>query len=326
MRRDFYYSYVSEKIEVMSLRIKSNGKLNILNLNIHAEYFYRDLCSMMFGLNLENANTESQNAAAIDLIDKNKKVLIQVSSSDTKKKVNETLSKDILLDYKKKGYKLKFIFFSQVSKGFRDLKFNNKHGIEFNPNEDIWDKEIILKTILEAKIDKQKDIYDLIKSELGEMPDVKRISTNLADLINLLSEEDLGSVPPVNGLHEFNIDSKIEFNNLKRARGIIKHYRIFFPKINRIYEEFDNQARNKSLSVFNKLVNFYNEELMDEDLNDTQRFINIITKTLAYIEESDNYKTLPKEELEQCVSIIVVDAFIRCKIFENPEGYNYVTA
>jgi len=39
---------------------------------------------------------------------------------------------------------------------------------------------------------------------------------------------------------------------------------------------------------------------------------------------SKNYIEIPYEELEFCVGIIVVDAFIRCKIFKNPEGYNYV--
>lgn len=35
---------------------------------------------------------------------------------------------------------------------------------------------------------------------------------------------------------------------------------------------------------------------------------------------------LTEESIDICSDIIVVDAFIRCKIFENPEGYSYVTA
>jgi hypothetical protein len=40
---------------------------------------------------------------------------------------------------------------------------------------------------------------------------------------------------------------------------------------------------------------------------------------MKIIEESSNYRVLPFEELEMCVDILVVDAFMRCKIFENPE-------
>ena len=44
-------------------------------------------------------------------------------------------------------------------------------------------------------------------------------------------------------------------------------------------------------------------------------------KKQASSPHSNNYAEIPYEELEICVEIIVVDAFIRCKIFENPEGY-----
>jgi hypothetical protein len=326
MKRDAYYSYISEKIEILCLRIKSNGKLNILNLNIHAEFFYRDLCSLIFGLKLENANIDNQNAAAIDLIDKNKKIIIQVTSTSTKKKIDDTLSKKKLLDYKDQGYTLKFLFFSSVSSSFKKNKFKNIHGINFDPTKDIMDKDNILRSVLEAKIDKQKNIYEFVKAELGEKPDITKISSNLADLINLISEEDLGSVPDVNNLNEYNIDNKIEFNNLEYTGTTINQYKIFYPKIDGIYNAFDSQGKNKSISVFSKLTRFYTDELMRKECNQDQIFMNIINKTIEHIQQSENYNELPFEELELCVSIIVVDAFIRCKVFKNPEGYIHVIA
>ncbi|PES73511.1 hypothetical protein CN505_27200 [Bacillus cereus] len=325
MNRDFYYSYISEKIELLSYRIKSLGKLNILNLNIHAEFFYRDLCNLVYGFSLENANVEEQNIAAIDLIDQSEKVLIQVSSTCTRKKIEDTLSKDNLLEYKKKGYTLKFLFFSDA-KNLKDKTFKNKHEIKFDPQKDIIDKDTVLNSILECEVDKQREIYELIKEELGERPDSSKISTNLAELINLLSGKDLGLAGKVSNLHEYNIDCKIDHNNLNKLKGIIDQYKIYYSKINGIYQEFDKQGNNKSLSVFHKLTRFYTEELLKDDCNANKMFFNIINKTVTHIRESSNYKILPDEELEQCVSIIVVDAFIRCKIFENPEGYNHVIA
>jgi len=44
------------------------------------------------------------------------------------------------------------------------------------------------------------------------------------------------------------------------------------------------------------------------------------------ITSSSNFKQIPIDELELCIDIIVVDAFIRCKIFENPDKYNHATA
>ncbi|KAB2489976.1 ABC-three component system protein [Priestia endophytica] len=325
MNRDFYFNYITEKIEILCYKIKSMGKLNILNLNIHAEFFYRDLCNLVYGLSLENANVEKQNIAAIDLIDRTEKILIQVSSTCTKGKINSTLSKENLLDYKEQGYVLKFLFFSDA-KNLRGNTFDNVHGITFNPLEHIIDKNTILNSILECEVDKQIKIYELVKKELGETPDPSRISTNLADLINLLSEEDLGTTSEVNKLNEYNIDCKIDYNNLNKLKSIINQYKIYYTKIDAIYKEFDKQGNNKSLSVFNKLSRFYVEESLKENTNENQIFFNIINRTVDHIRESSNYNILPDEELEQCVSIIIVDAFIRCKVFENPEGYEHVIA
>ncbi len=59
-----------------------------------------------------------------------------------------------------------------------------------------------------------------------------------------------------------------------------------------------------------------------EDSNEL--FFSIIDEVIDIIINSKNYIEIPFEELEMCVSILVVDAFIKCKIFRNPEGYSHV--
>lgn len=51
-----------------------------------------------------------------------------------------------------------------------------------------------------------------------------------------------------------------------------------------------------------------------------QCFLTIIDKVIRKTIESSNYTPIPEEELRLCVQILVVDAFIRCKIFKNPVG------
>ena len=323
MNRDFYYSYILDKIELLSSKIQSNGRLNILNLNIHAEFFYRDLCNLIYDYNLINANSIKSNMTAFDLVDEKTKTVIQVSSTCTKRKVNETLSKDNLEEYKNQGYTLKFIFFADA-KNLKKGVFDNKYNIPFDPSVDIIDKDALLNHVLGCEVDKQREIYELFKGELGEKPNLMNISTNLAELINLLSEEDLGSVKGESHLHEYNLDKKIKHNTLEKIQRTIHQYKIYYSKINAIYKEFDKQGNNKSLSVFHKLASFYTQETLKDDVKQAQMFFNIVNRTVSHIKESQNYRSLYDEELEQCVSIIVVDAFIRCEIFENPEGYNHV--
>ncbi len=77
--------------------------------------------------------------------------------------------------------------------------------------------------------------------------------------------------------------------------------------------------------MFNKLTSFYEQEILNTNISNVEKFFNIISSTVNYIEQSKNYISIPKDELELCARIIVVDAFIRCKIFENPGGYAHVT-
>jgi len=80
MKRDNYYNYIDEQLHILAHRITSNGKLNMLRLHLHSENFYLHFFNLLYGYNLINLNDVSQNVEAIDLIDYDNKVMIQVSS------------------------------------------------------------------------------------------------------------------------------------------------------------------------------------------------------------------------------------------------------
>ena len=52
----------------------------------------------------------------------------------------------------------------------------------------------------------------------------------------------------------------------------------------------------------------------------------ISEKVCEEIRNSANFQpnTMTIEEMTTCIDILIVDTFIRCKIFENPENYKYV--
>ena len=58
-------------------------------------------------------------------------------------------------------------------------------------------------------------------------------------------------------------------------------------------------------------------------VHDDDLFILVLEKIQKKTLQSANYNQIPIDELELCVNILVVDAFIRCKIFENPKEYKY---
>jgi len=166
MKRDNYYNYIDEQLHILAHRIISNGKLNILRLHLHSENFYLHFFNLLYGYNLINLNDVSQNIEAIDLIDHDKKIMIQVSSTSTKQKIESALSKNILKEYA--GYRFKFISIAKDASDLRKKEYKNPHAVTFNPSEDIYDIHSLLNTILSLDLDKLKEVYNFIQKELGE--------------------------------------------------------------------------------------------------------------------------------------------------------------
>lgn len=322
MMRQTYFNYIEEKLSTLATRIKNNGKLNLLNLHQHSENFHRDLLNELFNWNLSNENETKMNVEAIDLIDHTNKIIIQVSATSSKSKIEDSLSKQSLKDYK--SYTFKFISIANDADNLKKGTFSNPYGINFTPQTDIIDTPSILKKIKGLKIDPLKKIYDFVKKELGGEIDFEKLETNLATIINILAKEDWDKTDPVTEIKTYEIERKIDHNNLKRAVDDIKEYSQYYGKLDKIYKEFDESGINKSKSVLSTIASAYREA--PNNLSDDDRFFHVFHKVAEKIQNSSNYDTIPPDELDICVRIIVVDAFIKCKIFKNPNEYSYAAS
>ena len=321
MNRTTYFNYIEEQINLNAVRIESRGKLNMLDLNQHSENFYNDFLNKLYGWKLINLNEIKHNVEAIDLVDLDNKIIVQVSATATKQKLDNSFLKEIYKDYK--GFTFKFV---SIAKDFEIKRYeipNNEYNIKFDVNEDIIDKNKILKKILGLNILKQKELYNFIKEELGNEINSLKMDSNLATIINILASENLTEFESKYEINDFEINKKIEYNNLTNIKYIINDYKIYHSKINEKYRIFDESGVNKSFTILQTIRNKYFEickELEDE----CEIFLSVMNKITEIILNSKNYVEIPYEELEFCIGIIIVDAFIRCKIFKNPEGYNYV--
>lgn len=323
MNRSNYFNHIEEKLEVLARRIEKRGKINLLDLNIYSETFFAELMNLLFGLTLVNMNILKQNIEGIDLVDINHKVVAQVSSTCTKQKIESSLNKDIFVKYP--GYRFIFISIAKDANKLRESSFINPHNAAFSPVDDIVDINTLLNVVLNMEIDKQREVFEFVKKELGNDVDVLKVDTNLATIINILASENLTNCIESPEINSFEINKKIIFNDLLDVKDTIDDYKIFYQKLDEKYAEFDREGSNKSFSVFQIIKKQYTM-MQHEKTNSKELFYSIIDNITKIIIESKNYIEIPYEELELCVCILVVDAFIRCKIFKNPEGYSHVIA
>jgi hypothetical protein len=290
------------------------GKLNILNNHVHCEDFYADLLNLVYGYQLKNMNAMDQNADGFDLIDEVGKLLLQVSATATKRKLEWSLTRD-LATYK--GHGFRFVSISKDASHLRSGIYPNPHDLDFDPSQHIYDVASLLKVILHMSLAKQRQVYEFLRRELRDPDgDITLKETNIAKVINILANEDLSGVAAPVTTTAFNVDDKIAFNRLFSAAGVIEDYKFHHARVDQIYAEFDHSGANKSRSVLDAFRSCYHK--FSATLSGDELFFRIVEHVSSVVEGSSNYNPLAVEELQLCVTVLAVDAFIRCKIFKNP--------
>ena len=89
---------------------------DLLDLNIYSETFFAEMINMLLKFDLKNMNAIKQNVEGIDLIDHKNKVVAQVSSTNTKQKIESSLKKKIIQLFVKLSTKLFILsFFPRLS-------------------------------------------------------------------------------------------------------------------------------------------------------------------------------------------------------------------
>jgi len=157
MNNNEYFNYIEEKLSLVATRINNRSPNNLLELNVRAENLYQGLLNRLFKWDLASNNIECANAAGFDLVDDKLKIIIQVSSESSKKKVQMSLDK-VPAVYA--GYSFKFISISKSAKHLRKHSYSKTPlNLKFNPKEDIYDVSKLIALIGNLDIDRLKEIY-----------------------------------------------------------------------------------------------------------------------------------------------------------------------
>lgn len=288
-----------EILTSINKQIELSGKQNILSIHTHAESFYRDLLNTIFSLNLKNINEEEHNSPAIDLIDRDKKLVIQVTASCTKAKMEQTLDKSIIKELEENDYKLKFLFIGLQNERSKTWKPLNPHGIKFNPLDDVILTNDLFNFFLNLSIDLQEEVITLLYKEVG-----KSYIVNFSD-INKLLDSSINSLGP-----RYTPEANIPTQNEKSFETLLDS--TFFWK--KLYSVITN------LNVaFNNLLQ-YNPTSKEEQ----QHLDVFIKKTKQFHEILSSYnKNGPKED---SINYMFLLKDMICSLFEASDTYSLINS
>lgn len=133
--------------------------------------------------------------------------------------------------------------------------------------------------------------------------------------------------PSDESLNSFKIEEKIRYNDIKEHKSVLDEYKVYHGKLNKIYEEIEQGGSFKKERLLKNIRHSYLEargNLTDGAITsiraNADKLIDEVEKSLwKLIEKSNNLSAdVSYEAIELSIQIIMVDAFMRCKILEEP--------
>lgn len=192
--RESIISNIISHFSILKTEVTLRSNLNLQDINIHAEQFFKILLNEIFYYNLENINIVAQNVAVIDLADSKKRKAIQVTSNNSKKKILETVQafekKELFNEYDE----LKILVIKDKVKRKEIIQSDN---FSFDMSSDVIDVNYILKAISNIdEIERIEKIERWLNDELvqkyyktKEQSKPNEVLTFIS-LINFISNED----------------------------------------------------------------------------------------------------------------------------------------
>ncbi len=199
-----------------------------------------------------------------------------------------------------------------------------KNLILLCPNHHIETNDLNKYTVETLRVMKRNHEKNIACLQIGQNTIAKYPSV-LSILINQIGSSLLDGEFETIGKNAPSIEEKILYNNVSIYKPIIEEYSIYQGKLNNIYEEVEKQGSSKKSFLLQNIKSLYLKEkgkynsIDDIRVNADLIFENIENEIWKVLELSSNLSpSLPIESIKMGILIVMVDAFMRCKILDEP--------
>ena len=141
-----HIDFITNALTALATNVSVKAKLNLTDLHVVSEDFFADLLNLMYDLHLHNANAKAMNAEGIDLIDEDARIIVQVSGTCSKHKIDHSLA-----ELKETYSGFHFIFVPIIvgsAKRQQKNKYSAPYEIVFEPSKDIRDVSFLIKELV----------------------------------------------------------------------------------------------------------------------------------------------------------------------------------
>lgn len=164
----------------------------------------------------------------------------------------------------------------------------------------------------------KREHEDLIDRRLRAQEEIYTTPSILAEVIHKISNsiDEILDTSSVEHLAPFNIEDKIDYNNILKYKDIFQEYSMFQGSINSVYIELEaNGLQKNSKTILTQNVRTQYLKLRNEITNPDELIDAIKAGLIKKDLESLGFNS---EIIDISLDIIIVDIFMRCKIFLPP--------
>lgn len=303
---------ISTKLAILAHKVELNSCLNLMDLNIHAEYFFCDSLNMIFNASLVNLNTINTNAKSIDLIDLRKRLAIQVTSTPEFSKIKKTVDGFIETENINNIDRL-IVLIIIKKKRYQAKTYGDKFIISVS--DDVLDYTDLIKLIMGLPPEKIQKICDYLSSQIFDTPSQKapKEVTTILEMIKILSTDE--HPQSGNGFQEEpDPNGKINKRFSAYAEYLMEIYVPLMAAYAGILNEINNSSDSGIINI-NKLSAYLkraSNSALDECNGNPVDALNKLTDYYASRLRSNGV-----DYDDSAIQYYLIDNMIRCNVFPN---------
>ncbi len=165
LQRQTNLDKATEWLSRLSERFRASAAIRHQDANIEIEPFFRDFLNLLYGWDLQSSNFAIANQDSFDLHDNDARIAVQVTTTDSAKKIKKTLA-TFIPNHQSTFDRLLFVY-PCLNKSTSKASFAKQlKGFSFNVLRDRLDLSDFLPVIQNLTIDKQNAVVQFLAKEL----------------------------------------------------------------------------------------------------------------------------------------------------------------
>jgi hypothetical protein len=313
MNRARLLADISYYLTHLRISVEHLNSLNLQDINVHAETFFRDFLNLALGYQLKNINIVEKNARAIDLGDEGELIAIQVTSTSDLAKIKHT-HKGFMAGGLDGKYDRLVVLIIGEKKRYREPVLGGDGSFSMSLTDDIWDVPDLLRKVGDLSLGKLECCRDFLRDELAiAVPRQANEVDTLIRVIEVLSAAEEG-LSAADNREDPDPEGKIRDRFADHAEFLERQYVDLHEIYGRVLAEVNKHSdlghvRVRKLQVY--LMNWSDRVLSDSG-GDPKAALDLLAgKVLLMMGTSE----VPFDD--GAVRYYLIDQLIACNVFPN---------